>query len=260
MTETVQYQLIEETIALITLDRPEAANAFSLQLLDDLTNVVEHVNKQKDIRATIITASGEKAFCAGADLKERAGMTDDEVVQTVHKIGQTVHAVENIKSPVICAINGVAFGGGLELALACDLRVAADHAKFGLTETSLGIIPGAGGTQRLPRLIGLGKAKEMIYAAKRVNAEEAFTIGLVERVSSSQSLLDEALKLARSIASNAPVALRQAKQAINKGFHVDLETGLQIESMSYAVTIPTEDRLEGLKAFKEKRKPKYKGQ
>lgn len=260
MTETVQFQLIENNIALITLDRPEAANAFSLQLLDDLTSVVNHVNQQKDIRATIITASGEKAFCAGADLKERAGMTDEEVVQTVHKIGKAVHAVENIKCPVICAINGVAFGGGLELALACDLRLAAEHAKFGLTETSLGIIPGAGGTQRLPRLIGLGKAKEMIYAAKRVNAADAYTIGLVERVSSSQNLLDEALDLARSIASNAPVALRQAKQAINKGYDVDLETGLQIESMSYQVTIPTEDRLEGLKAFKEKRKPEYKGQ
>lgn len=260
MTETVQYRLIEDNVALITLDRPEAANAFSHQLLDDLTEVVQHVNQQKDIRATIITASGEKAFCAGADLKERAGMTDDEVVQTVHKIGKTVHAVENIKSPVICAINGVAFGGGLELALACDLRIAADHAKFGLTETSLGIIPGAGGTQRLPRLIGLGKAKEMIYAAKRVEAEEAYTIGLVERVVPSEDMLDKALELAHSIASNAPVALRQAKQAINKGYNVDLETGLQIESMSYQVTIPTEDRLEGLRAFKEKRKPEYKGQ
>ncbi len=260
MTETVQFQLIEDNIALITLSRPEAANAFSHQLLDDLLHVVEHVNSQQDIRATIVTASGEKAFCAGADLKERAGMTDDEVVQTVHKIGKAVHAVENIKSPVICAINGVAFGGGLELALACDLRVSADHAKFGLTETSLGIIPGAGGTQRLPRLIGLGKAKEMIYTAKRVNADEANKIGLVERVVPSHQMMDEALDLARSIASNAPVALRQAKQAINKGFNVDLETGLQIESMSYQVTIPTEDRMEGLRAFKEKRKPEYKGQ
>lgn len=259
MTSTVKLEFVEEHIAYVTLDRPEAANAFSRQLLLDLQEVVKEINRKSDVRCTIITGSGDKAFAAGADLKERAGMDDAQVVETVHMIGETVLAVEGLKCPVIAAINGVAFGGGLELTLGCDIRIAADHAKMGLTETSLGIIPGAGGTQRLPRLIGLGKAKEMIYCAKRVDADEAKALGIVEFVVPYQQLHEEARQLARKIASNAPIALQQAKRAINQGVNLDLSTGLSIESMCYKVTIPTDDRLEGLKAFKEKRKPEYRG-
>jgi len=156
-------------------------------------------------------------------------------------------------------LNGVAFGGGLELALACDLRVAAAHVKLGLTETSLGIIPGAGGTQRLPRLIGLGKAKELIYTARRLNAEEAKNYGIVEYVHETHEVMERAQQLALEIAKNAPLSLVQAKVAMNQGVEVDLATGLKIESLAYSALIPTEDRLEGLLAFQEKRAPQYSG-
>ena len=162
--------------------------------------------------------------------------------------------------PVIAAVNGYAFGGGTELALACDIRVAAENAKFGLTETSLGIIPGAGGTQRLPRLVGKGRAKELIFTARRIDASEAKEIGLAEYEVTSDSLLEKAYELAEQIVRNAPIALAQAKFAIDKGYEVDLQTGLSIEQNAYEITIPTRDRLEGLQAFKEKRAPQYKGE
>ncbi|MFC0524970.1 enoyl-CoA hydratase [Pontibacillus salicampi] len=259
MSTTVQLEVKDDHIALITLQRPEAANAFSHQLMDDLHLVVEELEKKDDIRCVIITGSGDKAFCAGADLKERATMNQQQVVQAVHRIGETVNLMENVPVPVIAAINGAAFGGGLELALGCDIRYASETAKMGLTETSLGIIPGAGGTQRLPRLIGLGRAKELIFSARRVNADEAYDIGLVEKVVPQELLLEEVMQLAERIAANAPLSLKQAKTAIQKGQDVGLTTGLDMEWMCYQVTIPTEDRLEGLQAFKEKRKPIYQG-
>ncbi len=251
---------IEKNIATITLNRPEAANAFSRQMLAEINEIVGELKFNASIRTVIITGSGEKVFCAGADLKERAGMTPIEVKQTVALIRQVITAVELLPMPVIAAINGAAFGGGLELALACDIRIAAETAKVGLTETSLAIIPGAGGTQRLPRLIGLGKAKELIFTAQRVDAFEANEIGLVEYVVPKEKLLQKALELANRISSNGPIAVAQAKIAINKGIEVDLLTGLEIEQMAYAMTIPTKDRIEGLTAFKEKRKPQYKGE
>lgn len=251
---------IEKNIATITLNRPEAANAFSRQMLTEFRELIEELKYNSSIRTVILTGSGEKVFCAGADLKERAGMTPIEVKQTVALIRQVINSVEHLPMPVIAAINGVAFGGGLELALACDIRIAAETAKVGLTETSLAIIPGAGGTQRLPRLIGLGKAKELIYTAQRVDAYEAKEIGLVEYVVPKEELLQKAMEIADRIADNGPIAVAQAKIAINKGMEVDLQTGLELEQMAYAMTIPTEDRIEGLTAFKEKRKPQYKGE
>lgn len=248
-----------EHLAIISLNRPAAANAMSLQLLDDLQQAVETVSKHQAIFCTILTAEGDKAFCAGADLKERRGMNDHQVLQAVRKIGETVLKVEQMPMPVICAINGVAFGGGLELALACDIRLAADHVKLGLTETSLAIIPGAGGTQRLPRLIGVGAAKKLIYTSKRLTADEAKDYGIVEDIFPKESLLDEAIDLAKQIRKNGPIALRLAKTAIDRGIEVDLQTGLEIEHLSYQGTLHTEDRLEGLQAFKEKRQPVYKG-
>ncbi|TKC18364.1 enoyl-CoA hydratase [Robertmurraya kyonggiensis] len=259
MTTTVLLN-IEKNIATITLNRPEAANAFSRQMLTEFKETIGELKYNASIRTVIITGAGEKVFCAGADLKERAGMTPVEVKQTVALIRQVINSVEQLPMPVIAAINGAAFGGGLELSLACDIRVATETAKIGLTETSLAIIPGAGGTQRLPRLIGLGKAKELIYTAQRVEAYEAKEIGLVEYVVSKEELLQKAKELADRIASNGPIAVAQAKNAINKGMDADLQTGLEIEQMAYAVTIPTKDRIEGLTAFKEKRKPQYKGE
>ncbi|WP_373896117.1 enoyl-CoA hydratase [Virgibacillus natechei] len=255
----VDLKLVEEHIAFITLNRPQAANAMSKTLLDELNQTISKVDQDKSIYCTIITGSGEKAFSAGADLKERRGMSDEQVIEAVQYIGSTISSIERMRMPVIAALNGVAFGGGLELALACDLRIASDHTKMGLTETSLAIIPGAGGTQRLPRLIGLGKAKRLIYTAKSLEADEALTIGLVESVVQADALLNETIRLAKTIAMNGPVALRQAKTAIDKGMQTDVSTALTLEHLSYKETIPTNDRLEGLAAFKEKRKPEYKG-
>jgi len=260
MEKHILLSINEEGIATITLNRPEAANSFSLQLLYELHEAIYEVKFRSDVRCVIITGAGEKAFCAGADLKERAGMDLTQVKRTVSIIRGNIDDVETLPQPVIAAINGVAFGGGLELALSCDIRIAAEHCKLGLTETSLAIIPGAGGTQRLPRLIGKGKAKELIYTARRITATEALKIGLVEHVVPMESLYEKALVLAREIAKNGPIAIQQAKFAIDKGFETDLKTGLAIEQKSYDIVIPTRDRIEGLQAFKEKRNPIYKGE
>lgn len=259
MTQLVRFEVLEDSIGLITLSRPEAANAMSVQLLHELSDTLDQINEDPAVRVVLLTGAGEKAFCAGADLKERKGMSDRQVKQIVQLIGATVAKVETLAQPVIAVLNGVAFGGGLELALACDLRIAATHVKLGLTETSLGIIPGAGGTQRLPRLIGLGKAKELIYTARRLNAKEAENYGIIEYVYEGHEVLDKAQQLALEMAKNAPLSLVQAKVAINQGVEVDLATGLKIESLAYSALIPTEDRLEGLLAFQEKRAPQYSG-
>jgi methylglutaconyl-CoA hydratase len=260
MSTFVSYELQENGIAIVTLNRPEAANALSTALLSELSALLVELAFRKDVRVVIVTGAGEKVFCAGADLKERAGMNETEVRKTVALIRETINQVEQLPQPVIAALNGSAFGGGLELALACDIRVAVDTAQLGLTETSLGIIPGAGGTQRLPRLIGIGKAKELIFTAKRITTQEAAQIGLVEYVVPRAQLMEKALEIATQIATNAPIAVRQAKLAVNRSLDVDLVTGLRLEQMAYEVTIPTKDRLEGLQAFKEKRKPVYKGE
>ncbi|MBB3908030.1 enoyl-CoA hydratase [Anoxybacillus rupiensis] len=247
-------------VAVLTLHRPQAANALSTAMLNELKQKLEQLKFDRSIRCVIVTGSGRKAFCAGADLKERASMTETEVRKTVALIRDTINEVEQLPAPTICAMNGVAFGGGLELALACDIRIASDHVQLGLTETSLGIIPGAGGTQRLPRLIGKGKAKELIFTAKRLTAAEAAQLGIVEYVVPDEQLMEKANELAEQIIQNAPIAVSQAKIAINRGLEVDLYTGLKLEQMAYEMTIPTKDRLEGLQAFKEKRKPVYKGE
>jgi enoyl-CoA hydratase/carnithine racemase len=252
---------LSEGILTLTLNRPEALNSFSRELLDALRAAVEEANFSADARVVIITgAQGKKAsFSTGADLKERATMSEDEVKRFIFKIRNTFTAIEDLSKPVIAAINGFAFGGGLELAMACDIRVAAEDAAMGLTETSLAIIPGGGGTQRLPRIVGIAKAKELILTARRITAGEALAIGLVNRVVPGERLLDACRELAAEIAQNGPIAIRQAKFAITKGMDAPLEVALNIESNAYWHCIPTEDRLEGLKAFKEKRKPVYKG-
>lgn len=247
-------------IMVITLNRPEAANALSGQMLEDLHEAIQACRYDRTVRCVIITGAGGKAFCAGADLKERAEMDPVQVRRTVSLIRGNINDLEILPQPVIAAVNGAAIGGGMELALACDIRIASQSAKFGLTETSLGIIPGAGGTQRLPRLIGKGRAKELIFTARRIDALEALEIGLAEYVVPPESLMDKALEIARKIVRNGPIAITQAKFAIDNGYDADLHTGLAIEQNAYEVTIPTKDRLEGLQAFKEKRPPKYKGE
>ncbi|QQE80696.1 enoyl-CoA hydratase [Alicyclobacillus sp. SO9] len=243
----------------LTLNRPESANALSVALLTALIKELNELQFDTDTRTVILTGAGEKVFCAGADLKERKGMSDREVRQTVHLIRQSMNTVARLPMPVIAAVNGMAFGGGTELALAADIRIAGRNAKMGLTETSLAIIPGAGGTQRLPRLIGLAKAKELIFTARRIDAETALALGLVNQVVEPGAVLDAAFELATEISANGPLAVRQAKLAMNQGNEVDLATGLTIEEQAYEIIIPTNDRLEGLKAFAEKRKPVYRG-
>ncbi|MCT8139592.1 enoyl-CoA hydratase [Anaerobacillus sp. CMMVII] len=248
----------ENEIAIILLNRPEKANALSVQMLTELQEIIQQIKYNPAIRCVIITGAGEKAFCAGADLKERATMNQQEVRKTVALIRKTINDLEELPKPVIAAINGVALGGGTELALACDIRIAANRAMLGLTETSLGIIPGAGGTQRLARLVGKGKAKELIYTAKKIVANEAERIGLVEHV--DEDFMSKAMELAKQICKNAPIAISQAKLAIDKGYEMDLQAGLAFEQAAYEITIPTKDRLEGLQAFKEKRPPNYTGE
>jgi enoyl-CoA hydratase/carnithine racemase len=207
----------------------------------------------------IITGAGDRAFCAGADLKERLAMSEGEVRRFLSAIRRLFIKIEELPLPVLAAINGVSLGGGTELALACDLRVAVAHATMGLTETRLAIIPGAGGTQRLPRLVGTALAKELIFTGRKLTAQEGLSMGLVNRIFASEELMDGCLELAGEISKGGPIALAQAKFAINKGQDVELQTGLTIEASAYEICIPTEDRIEGLKAFQEKRKPIYKG-
>ncbi|WP_134700255.1 enoyl-CoA hydratase-related protein [Ammoniphilus sp. YIM 78166] len=250
----------DEQTAILTINRPEVFNCLNLSTLKDLRQAIQELSLSKVIRTIIVTGAGEKAFCSGADLKERKTMTPAQVQEYIVMIRDTFTALEKLNKPVIAAVNGLALGGGTELALACDIRILAETSKMGLTETSLGIIPGAGGTQRLTRLVGKGKAKELIFTSRKVEAQEALEMGLANRIVKNDEVLEAAKEMARLIAANAPMALAQAKYAIDYGSEVDLATGLAIESNAYQVLIPTKDRLEGLQAFAEKRKPVYTGE
>lgn len=253
--------LREETdgVLILTLNRPEVMNSLNFGLLHALSGEIEAVRFRADVRVLIVTGAGDKAFCAGADLKERAGLSPEKVREYIYTIRNLFTALEYLGKPVIAAVNGIALGGGTELALASDIRVVAATASMGLTETRLAIIPGAGGTQRLPRLVGKGKAKELIFTGRRVDAAEALDIGLANKICDPSKLLAECRNMAAMICETGPVAIEQAKYAINYGLETDLNTGLAIESNAYWVCIPTEDRLEGLTAFREKRAPVYKG-
>ena len=253
--------LVEEEagVVILTLNRPDVMNSLNFPLLHAVREQIESLRFRPDVRVVIITGSGGKAFCAGADLKERATLPHAKVKEYIFTIRNLFTTVEQLNKPVIAAVNGIALGGGTELALASDIRIASSNATMGLTETRLAIIPGAGGTQRLPRLVGKGKAKELIFTGRRVNADEALDIGMVNKICDPESLMDECRKMAAMICETGPIAIEQAKYAINHGFETDINTGLAIESNAYWVCIPTEDRLEGLAAFKEKRKPVYKG-
>jgi enoyl-CoA hydratase/carnithine racemase len=260
MAETSVLQVEnEQNVAVLKLNRPEVMNALNFSLLNALKNEIEKLQFDHDVRVVLITGQGEKAFCAGADLKERSAMNPVEVKKFIMTIRNLFTSIEQLNKPVIAAINGIGLGGGTELALACDIRIASENASLGLTETRLGIIPGAGGTQRLPRLISVGKAKELIFTGRRINAQEALDIGLVNLVCPLETLMDKCREMADMICEAGPIAVEQAKYAINFGIETDIQTGLAIESNAYRVTIPTEDRIEALKAFREKRKPQFKG-
>lgn len=251
-------------IVVFGINRPKAMNALSKNLVKNLNEAVDAVKFDKNCRVLIIRSLAKGAFCAGADLKERAAMPPAEVGPAVARGRAIIGAWESLPMPVIAAIDGVALGGGLEMALACDLRVASDDARLGLTETRLAIIPGGGGTQRLPRVVGLAKAKELIYTARILRGRDAEAIGLVNHCVDQNEEGDAAylrsLDLAREILPNGPIGVKMAKLAINKGTEVDIASGLSFEEAAYAQVIPTQDRIEALMAFREKRKPEFKGE
>jgi enoyl-CoA hydratase len=247
-------------IGYVTLNRPDALNCFNYETLKALEEVVESIHLDRDVRVVIFTGAGEKAFSAGADLKERKTLNEMEVRRNVKKIRDVFNAVADLPQPTIAAVNGYAFGGGFELMLACDFRIAVQEAVMGLTELSWAIIPGAGGTQRLPRLIGEAKAKELIFTARKITAEEAYHYGLLTKVVAKEELIEASEALAQEMMANGPIALQQAKYAIQHGMSVDLQTGMAIEAKAYEITIPTKDRLEALAAFNEKRKPQFIGE
>ena len=250
----------KDGILILTINRPDCMNALDRRTLKQGAELIDRIHYEKEVRVVIITGAGEKSFCAGADLKERANMNSMEVRNYILRIKNTLSNLENLNKPVIAAINGVALGGGLEFPLACDIRIASPNARLGLTETSLGIIPGAGGTQRLPRLIGRGRAKEMIFTAQIINAETALEYGLITHIAPEGKLMETTIEIAKKIQANGPLAVEQAKIAVNRGMETDIDSGLRIESDAYEKLIPTMDRLEALAAFREKRKPEFRGE
>jgi enoyl-CoA hydratase len=253
--------IYEETdgIGLITINRPKSLNALNTEVLDELIPLLENIDRNEDIRVLIFTGAGEKAFVAGADIQELAKLTPLQGKAFAEKGHQALFQIQSLSIPVIAAVNGFALGGGLELSLACDFIYASENAKFGQPEINLGIIPGFGGTQRLPRIVGKNTAKEMILTGRTISAEESRELGFVSRVLPAEELLAEVQKTARTMAAKGRVSLNAAKQAINRGMDVDLATGCTIEIDAFALCLSSEDAKEGTSAFLEKRKPEFKG-
>lgn len=249
----------EDGISLLTVDRPKALNALNYETLEEINWVINSIRNDEDVKVVIITGGGEKAFVAGADIAEMKNMTSIEAKRFA-EFGQHVfRKIELLKRPVIAAVNGFALGGGLELAMSCDIRIASKNAKFGQPEVGLGIIPGFAGTQRLSRLVGASKAKELIYTADMISADEALKIGLVSKVADAAELLNEAYGIAKKIMAKGALAVRLAKECINRGIETDIETGMAFEAEAFAVCFSTNDQKEGMSAFLEKRAPKFEG-
>ena len=244
-------------IGYVTVNRPEALNALNDSVIEELDSVFRAIDRDDEVRVVIITGAG-RAFVAGADIAQMSRLDGSEGRVMSMRGQKMMEFIGFMDKPVIAAVNGFALGGGNELSMACDIRIASETAKFGQPEVNLGIIPGYGGTQRLPRLVGRGMAKKLIYSAEIIDAEEAYRIGLVDEVVPADQLMDTAAKLAETIASKAPIAVKMAKAAINNGMNTDLKTGVQFEAEAYASTFVSEDRVEGMKAFLEKRPAKFK--
>ncbi|KAF0754788.1 methylglutaconyl-CoA hydratase, mitochondrial-like [Aphis craccivora] len=253
----------DKGIVIISLDRPGSKNAINKHMIDQLLNTFRQLYNDNDTKAVIFRSLVNGIFCAGADLKERLKLPSSEVGKRVTEIRNLANVIENVPVPVIAAVDGAALGGGFELALSCDFIVCASNSIFGLVETRLGIIPGAGGTQRLARAVGGSLAKELVYTARLFNAQQALQYGAVNRVSEQNdegtSAYKCALQIAREILPNGPLAVKMAKKAISHGQQVDINNGCAIEEFCYSQIIPTKDRIEGLLAFVEKRKPNYTG-
>jgi enoyl-CoA hydratase len=257
--ETIRF---EETggIAVLTLNRPEALNALNAQLLEELSHAIEAIDRHSSIRALLLTGSGEKAFVAGADIKEIADLTPEKAMRFAERGQKIFRRLEILKVPVIAAVNGFALGGGCELAMSCDFIYASTNARFGLPEVSLGIMPGFGGTQRAARFVGWARAKEMIMTGRHYNAQEALAIGLVNAVCEPSELLKMATATATMIATRAPMAVARSKEAVNRGYDLSIDEGMEVERELFSELFRTQDQKEGTRAFVEKRKPQFKGE
>ena len=258
MYQTLIYEK-KENIGVLTINRPQRMNAISNELTSELKKFLDEIENDDELRVLVITGAGDKAFVAGADISELVDR-DALIGRRVSRQRQEIFSrIENLHVPAIAAINGYALGGGLELALACSIRVCSDKAQFGAPEVKLGIIPGDGGTQRLPRLVGLGRAMEMILTGDFIDAEEAYRIGLVNKIVPHEELMEKAMELAKKIASRPPLAVRYAKETVNRSLEGSTVSGFALESFLHALSCTTEDKKEGVSAFLEKRKGKFKG-
>jgi enoyl-CoA hydratase len=250
---------IDEGIATVKINRPKALNALNLAVLNELIQVVHEINGNPEIRVVVLTGEGEKAFVAGADIAAMKEMSALEAKKFCELGHHAMHMIENCRKPVIAAVHGFCLGGGLELALACDFIYVSENAKLGLPEVNLGLFPGFGGTQRLSRLIGKNRAKELIYTARIISAEQAMQLGIANRVCAPDALMEEARETAKEIMKKGPIGVELAKRVINQGSDLDLGSGLALEQAAFPLVFATEDQKEGVAAFLEKRPAKFTG-
>ena len=248
-----------ELVRVLTINRPKVLNALNMELLNEIKSAVSEFAASEEVRVMIITGAGDKAFVAGADIEAQYPLNPEEGRQWGLLGHDVCRLIESVEKPIIAAVNGFALGGGCELAMACDIRLASEKAQLGQPEVSLGITPGYGGTLRLPRLIGEGKAKELIFTGKKINAAEAYRIGLVDEIYPHETLMAETLQMAAQIAANAPVAVRYAKMQINHGLQTDINTAIALEVGLFGLCFATQDQKEGMGAFLEKRKAAFTG-
>ncbi|MFC1970573.1 enoyl-CoA hydratase-related protein [Chloroflexota bacterium] len=250
----------DKGIAKITINRPEVRNALNKAARREIRQVIDDIKQDKSVRVLIITGAGDKAFMAGMDITELESMTPMDIEEFVSTLGQALYQdMENMDIPVIAMINGYCLAGGCELVMSCDIRIASDRAKFGQPEINIGFIPGAGATQRMPRLIGWGRAKELMYTGRIIDAEEALRIGLVDKVVPHDKLEEEVYKLAETIISKSQIIIKYMKQAITRGMYTDLDMGLKYEKAQWGLCFATDDHNEGINAFINKRQPNFKG-
>ncbi len=251
---------VHDGIATLTVNRPEALNALNSEVLDSIYAEVRRITVQKEARAIVVTGAGEKAFVAGADIAEMKDYGPDQAEEFSMRGQNAFHALRDFPGPVIAAINGFALGGGLELALSCDILIASEKAKLGLPETTLAVIPGFGGTQTLPRRVGPGHAKRLLFTGAMIGADEALTIGLVDHVVAPEAVMDAAMDVARATLKNGPLALAEAKRLVDDGAHMDLLEAVKLEAVAFGEIFGTADQSEGMAAFLEKRKAQFKGE
>ncbi len=256
--QTLKYE-VTDGVALITLNRPKALNAINRMMIQELTQVLNQAEEDQNVRILILTGAEEKAFAAGADITELQHLSPLEALHSSQAFQAAFNQIERLKKPIIAAVNGFCLGAGCELALACDMIYASDRARFGQPEINLGFIPGGGGTQRLTRLIGRPRAKELIYTGEMIDAQEAYRIGLVSKIFPAAELIPAVKKLAQQVTSKGAVAIELAKKVIDEGYEADLTSALALEAQGFALCFGTEDKTEGVTAFLEKRQPHFKG-